>query len=70
MNERNTCDERATFCNHTEHSAVAVLLNCHHALRLQSPPDPMTQLMMTADGVTEADLDDLIRKVVAARAAW
>jgi hypothetical protein len=35
--------------------------------RLAWPPDPMTRLMMAADGVTEVELDDLLRKVAAVR---
>ena len=37
---------------------------CH--LRLLSPPDPLTRLLMEADGVSEADLDALVRKVATA----
>ena len=37
-------------------------------LQLTSPPDRLTQLLMMADGVTEADLNALLRKVVLARA--
>jgi hypothetical protein len=39
-------------------------------LRLTSPPDPLTRLLMEADGVTEADLDALLRQVIAARKSF
>jgi hypothetical protein len=35
--------------------------------RLFSPADPLTRLMMKADGVTEAYLDALLRKIAIAR---
>jgi hypothetical protein len=35
-------------------------------LRLFWPPDPLTRLMMDADGVTEAYLGDLLLKVAGA----
>jgi hypothetical protein len=31
------------------------------------PPDPLTRLMMLADGVTEIELSHLLRKVAKAR---
>jgi hypothetical protein len=34
-------------------------------MRLAWPPDPLTRLLMDADGVTEADFDALLRKVAA-----
>jgi hypothetical protein len=37
-------------------------------LRLASPPDPLTRLLMDADGVTEAVLDALMQKVADALA--
>jgi hypothetical protein len=37
------------------------------SLRLLSPQDPLTRLLMKADGVTEAYLDALIRKIAAKR---
>ena len=36
-------------------------------LRLRSPPDPLTGMLMKADGVTEVDLDALLRRVAKAR---
>jgi hypothetical protein len=36
-------------------------------MRLSWPPDPLTMLMMEADGVTEADLSALLLKVARAR---
>jgi hypothetical protein len=32
------------------------------------PPDALTRLLMQADGVTEIEIDDLLRRVAAARA--
>jgi hypothetical protein len=37
-------------------------------LKLAWPPDPLTRLLMDADGVTESELDGLLRRVVEARA--
>jgi hypothetical protein len=37
------------------------------SLRLLSPADPLTRLMMKADGVTEAYLDALVRRVAKER---
>jgi hypothetical protein len=39
-------------------------------LRLTSPPDPLTRLLMEADGVTEADLDALLGQVITARKSF
>jgi hypothetical protein len=36
-------------------------------LRLLSPADPLTRLMMKADGVTEAYLDALVRNIAIKR---
>jgi hypothetical protein len=36
-------------------------------LRLFSPADPMTRLLMEADGVSAADLDALLHRLAAAR---
>lgn len=36
-------------------------------LQLSWPPDPLTQLVMQADGVTEAELRGLLQRVAAAR---
>ena len=36
-------------------------------LRLRSPPDALTRMLMKADGVTEVDLDALLRRVAKAR---
>ena len=47
--------------------ALASSLPCC-GLQLTSTPDKLTQLLMVADGVTEADLNALLRKVVLARA--
>ncbi|MEJ0015205.1 MAG: hypothetical protein WDN25_01325 [Acetobacteraceae bacterium] len=33
------------------------------ALRLASPPDPLTRMLMEADGVTESELDVLVQQV-------
>jgi hypothetical protein len=51
------------------HAAVAGRrsLSCCR-LQLASPPDSLTQMLMIADGVTEAGLDALLRKVALARA--
>jgi hypothetical protein len=35
--------------------------------RLVWPPDPITRLLMEADGVTEIELDGLLRRIAAAR---
>jgi hypothetical protein len=37
-------------------------------LRLAWPPDSLTRLLMDADGVTETELDGLLRRVAEARA--
>jgi hypothetical protein len=37
-------------------------------LRLAWPPDPLTRLLLQADGVTEADFDALLRRAAAALA--
>jgi hypothetical protein len=39
-------------------------------LQLTSPPDPLTRLLMEADGVTEAYLDALLSQVITARKSF
>ena len=76
MDDQNDCGIRtrgAAFSAALEHFAVDAARRDEQSdcrVKLTSPQDPMTRLVMRAYGVTEADLDGILHKVATARAAW